>query len=205
MVIRATAAIAAVREQRREIRATFRASVLSERARAERRIAVMEQELIKTEERISRRTLRAPVDGTVQQLAVHTVGGVVTPAQPLMVVVPEDDVLEIEAAVRNKDIGFVAAGQPADVKLETFTFTRYGSIPGRVVAVSADAVADERQGLVYTARVALLRASLEVDGRMVSLAPGMAATVEVKTGRRRIIDFLLDPILRRGRESLRER
>jgi hemolysin D len=165
----------------------------------------------------------------VQQIAIHTVGGVVTPAQQLMVIVPADSHLEIEAMVPNKDIGFIAAGQPAEIKVDTFNFTKYGLLQGRVLSVSQDAIVRDKssaagsgtsagadtspeaagakggQDLVYAARVSLDRTAMEVDGRMVNLAPGMAVTVEIKTGTRRVIEYLLSPLLRYRQEALRER
>ena len=143
--------------------------------------------------------------GTVQQLAVHTVGGVVTPAQPLLVIVPSDHPLEVEAFVENKDIGFVHPGQEAEVKVETFPFTRYGTLHASVTQVSHDAISDDKRGLVYSARVKLARDTMAVDGQTVRLTPGMAVTVEVKTGSRRVIDYFLSPLLQYRDESLRER
>lgn len=172
---------------------------------AEQRITALSQELLKAEYRDRYMHLLAPVGGTVQQLAVHTVGGVVTPAQPLLVIVPGDNALEVEAFLENRDIGFVRAGQAVEVKVETFPFTRYGTIQGRVVHVSSDAIQDDRRGLVYATRVKLARTSLDVDGRQVNLTPGMAVTVEIKTGRRRLIEYFLSPLLQYGQESLRER
>src|SRR5690606_30701874 len=108
--------------------------------------------------------LRAPVAGTVQQLAVHTVGGVVTSAQPLLMVVPSEEPLEVEATVLNKDIGFVKVGQSVTVKLESFPYTRYGYLTGIVDTVSHDAIQDERMGLVFSTRVKLKQTSLMIDG-----------------------------------------
>ena len=167
--------------------------------------AGLEQELIKARSRGQLMLLTAPVDGTVQQLAVHTVGGVVTPAQALMIIVPRDFPLEIEAFLENKDIGFVDAGQPAEVKIETFPYTKYGTIHATVTHVSSDAIADEKRGLIYSARVKMDRASMDIDGKRVNLAPGMAATVEIKTGKRRVIEYFLNPLLQYKHESLRER
>lgn len=113
--------------------------------------------------------------------------------------------VEVEATILNRDIGFVEPGQPAEIKLETFLFTKYGTIPGRVVSVSRDAVRDEKQGQIYPARIALDRSSVEVNGRTIALGAGMAVTVEVKTESRRLIEYLLTPILRYRSESLRER
>lgn len=167
------------------------------------------------------------MDGTVQQLAVHTIGGVVTPAQTLMVVVPSDSRLEIEAMVENRDIGFVHAGQEAQIKVDAFNFNRYGLIGGKVVSVSPDSITREKpvdkgrvdqntdaendssepanQELAYAARVSLDRAQMQVEDRLVDLSPGMAVTVEIKTGSRRIISYLLSPLLKFKQEAMRER
>ena len=172
---------------------------------AERRRAALGQELIKAATRLKAHTLTAPIDGVVQQLAVHSVGGIVTPAQTLLVVVPETDRVEVEALVANKDAGFVTEGQHAEVKLDAYPFTRYGTVAGWVRRLSRAAVADERQGLVFKAAVALERPFLESDGGRLPLGPGLAATVEIKTGTRRVIEYLLSPLLRYRAEALRER
>ena len=163
------------------------------------------QDVASAEQRIAQLHLTSPVDGTVQQLAVHTVGGVVTTGQPLLLIVPQDDPLEIEATVLNQDIGFVRAGQPVTVKIETFPYTRYGFIRGRVQSVSHDAVQDEKLGLVFPARIRMDAARIVIDGVEVSLSPGMSVTAEVKTGKRRLIDYLLSPLKEHIDESARER
>ncbi len=199
------AAIAALEQQRQQIVAEYRKTSFLALSEADRRIAGLAQELLKADQRQGQQSLLAPIDGVVQQLAVYTVGGVVTPAQALMVIAPRNDPLEIEAMVLNRDIGFVEVGQPAEVKLETFLFTKYGVIHGHIASISRDAVQDEKQGLVYPARIALDRASVEVNGRTMALGAGMAVTVEIKTESRRLIEYLLSPILRYRSESLRER
>jgi len=141
---------------------------------------------------------------------VHTVGGVVTPAQGLMAIVPKDEAVEVEAFVDNKDIGFIHAGQEAQVKIETFPFTRYGTVAATVTQVSSDAIRQEKPGrdhgaLVYALRARLAQAMLRVDEKWLRLSPGMAVTVEVKTGQRRVIEYFLNPLLQYGQESLRER
>lgn len=141
----------------------------------------------------------------MQQLAVHTVGGVVTPAQPLMVITPSDYQAEIEAVLENKDVGFVKVGQRVEVKVETFPFTRYGTLTGTVSFVSSDAVPDEKRGLIFQARVRLDQPTIRVDQRDVTLSPGMAVSAEISTGRRRVIEFILDPIRKTASEGLRER
>jgi hemolysin D len=151
------------------------------------------------------RKLDAPVDGVVQQLAVYTPGGVVTDAQVLMIVVPDGAEMSAEVALENKDIGFVRQGQTAEIKLDTFPFTRYGTIPGEVKIVSADAVTDEKRGAVFPVTLALKQKRIDVDGKLVGLAPGMNLVAEIKTGKRRVIEYLLSPIQKAGSESLRER
>lgn len=160
-------------------------------------------------------TLRSPVDGTVQQLAVHTVGGVVAAAQPLMLVVPAGDQVVVQAYLANKDVGFVKEGQSAQVKVAAFDYTKYGTIPGRVVSVSREAIDADDSGQEeadtrneqsrYLVRVALRRSTMRIDGQVRHLLPGMAVTVEIRTGKRRVIEYFLSPLLRQGSESLHER
>ena len=155
--------------------------------------------------RAHRQTLRAPIAGTVEQLAVSTVGGVVAPGEPLLVIVPDTDRFEVRASVLNKDKGFVHPGQKAAVKLDAFPFARHGFIEGTVRRLAADAVEDPAQGLVYDARVALDRNAIRIDGQDTPLVPGMAVTLEIRTGERRIIDFILSPLRQYENEALRER
>ncbi len=199
------AALLAVQRQRTALIAETRRATLDRLNQAEQKADSLAQDKVKAEDRGRLLRLTAPVSGTVQQLAVHTVGGVVTPAQPLLVIVPGDNPLEVEAFVENKDIGFVHVGQAAEVKVETFPFTKYGILHGKVMQVSSDAIQDEKRGLVYAARVKLDRAKLKVDGKIVHLSPGMAVTAEIKTGKRRVIEFFMSPLLQYGDESLRER
>lgn len=172
---------------------------------AEQRVSSSSQEFIKARSRGQFMHLTAPVDGTVQQLAIHTVGGVVTPAQPLMTIVPANSPIEVEAYLSNQDIGFVHPGQKVEVKIETFSFTKYGTIKGEVISVSSDAIKDEKLGLVFATRVRLDKNTIFVDGNHLNLSPGMAVTVEIKTTQRRVIEYFLDPLLRHSSESLRER
>lgn len=165
----------------------------------------LKQELIKAQDRNRQQNLTAPVDGVVQQLAIHTKGGVVTPAQELMTIVPAGDSIEIEAMVLNMDIGFVHDGQDAEIKVESFPFTKYGTIRGDVKTVSRDAVFDEKQGWVYPARFNLWETQMVVGDKRVSLTPGMSVVVEIKTGKRRMIQYLLAPLQEYQSESLKER
>jgi hemolysin D len=199
------ASIASLERQRAQAAAEYQKNVLLQLADAERRIAATSQDLLKAEQRHDLQTIAAPIDGVVQQLAIHTVGGVVTPAQPLLVIVPRDGVLEVEAMILNRDIGFIEPGQDAKIKLETFLFTKYGTLPGSVLSISRDAVQEQGGSLVYPARIALARTAIDIDGRSAALGAGMAVTVEIKTDSRRLIEYLLSPILRYRQESLHER
>ena len=199
------AALLEATQQRNALTAESKRIALDTLNEAEQRIVNASQELIKAEQHGKLLRLRAPVSGTVQQLAVHTVGGVVTPAQPLLIIVPQEQSLEVEAFIENKDIGFVFAGQDAEVKIETFPFTKYGTIPAKVLDVSSDAINDEKRGLVYSARVRLARSTVQLEHKTVNLSPGMAATAEIKTGRRRVIEYFLSPLMQYKNESLRER
>lgn len=149
--------------------------------------------------------LTAPVAGVVQQLAVHTAGGVVTPAQALLVIVPDSAEVVAEVALENKDIGFVRPGQQAAMKVESFPFTRYGTLPATVVRTTQDAVVDDKRGPIFPALLRLQTAEMDIDGRRVRLTPGMAVSAEIKTGRRRVIEYLLSPLRQGLDESLGER
>lgn len=176
------------------------------RTDAETRAHSLSKELAKAEHRASQQHLTAPIDGVVQQLAVHTVGGVVTPAQQLLVVAPEEGHLEIEAWLENRDIGFVNENQEAEVKIESFPFTRYGTIEGEVLSLSRDAVPVEKVGLVFSARVSMHKDTIEVEnGKKIRLSPGMNVTVEIKTGSRRVIEYFLSPLIQGIKETARER
>lgn len=200
---------AAVREAEHQYQVTeseFVQSRLGELTQQQTRVASLAQEVVKASQQTAIRRLTAPIDGVVQQLAVHTVGGVVTPAQQLMVIVPNAHPLEVEATVDNQDIGFIKAGQRVQVKVDTFPYTRYGTIGGVITTVSRDAVPlDKENKLVYATRVVLDRSTVRVGAQDVALGPGMAVTVDAMTGKRRLIEFFLSPLLRYQQESMRER
>ena len=164
-----------------------------------------EEELKKAEQKSRQSTIMAPVDGRVTQLSVHTLGGVVTDAQNLMIIVPEGTRLEVEAWAANKDIGFLKTGQQAEVKIETFNFQRYGTIDATINEISADATEDKEKGRVYRVVLQMDRQDMQVAGGNVALSPGMSATVEVKIRKKKIIEFFLDPFRKYKSEALRER
>jgi hemolysin D len=212
------AAMDVTRHKMSEAVSQFVADQSQKLAEAERKRDQIAQDLVKAQTRNERTRLKAPVAGVVQQLAVTTVGQVVNSGQALMTIVPLEAPLEIEAMVLNKDIGFVAAGQPAVVKVDAFPFSRYGTLSGTVTRVSSDAVdmrdspnlsdsaaavkaqgmspntANSRPELAFPATIKLDRRAIAIDGKDVSLAPGMTATVEIRTGQRRVIDYALAPL-----------
>ncbi|MFL6844365.1 MAG: HlyD family type I secretion periplasmic adaptor subunit [Allosphingosinicella sp.] len=215
---KARAAIANIDAQLRQAREEFGRKAATDLSTAEDESGIRTEELRKTERRRLFQQIRSPVDGTVQQLVVHTVGGIVQPAQALMVIVPDGSDVEVEAQVLNKDIGFVREGQKVRVKLEAFPFTDYGLIDGVVETISRDAVQQETApaapgeeakakaaGLVYTARVRLSRNWIEVAGHRQPIGPGMAVQAEIKTGQRRILQYILSPIAKTLDEAGRER
>jgi hemolysin D len=199
------AALAEIRTQRAGLLAESKRINLESITEGGQRLASLKQDLLKASSRGKLMQLTSPVDGTVQQLAVHTIGGVVTPAQPLMIIVPSESTLEVEAFIQNKDIGFVKPNLEAEVKIETFQYTKYGTIRAHVTSVSNDALNDEKRGLIYSTRVKMEKSSISIDGKTVSLSPGMSVLVEIKTGKRRVIEYFLSPLIQRSSEGLRER
>jgi hemolysin D len=222
----AEAAAAAIGESRAQAVAEYRRGLFDELGKMVQKENGLAETLVKAEQKAKLQALKAPVDGTVQQLAVHTIGGVVTPSQELMVVVPANSRLEIEANIPNRDIGFIQAGQEAEIKVDTFNFTKYGLIHGHVLSFSQDSIKRQKpsdpakeksassvadtsepqgQEMVYQARISLDQTDMLIDGKRVQLSPGMAVTAEIKTGARSVLSYLLSPILRFHQESMRER
>jgi hemolysin D len=222
----AEASVAALVEARRQAVAEFDRTLFGQLAEAERKADGFSHDVAKSQQKINAQYLTAPIAGTVQQLAIHTVGGVVTPAQVLLAVVPSDATLEIEAMVSNRDIGFVQPNQRAEVKVDTFNFTKYGLLHGEVLSVSRDAIVKDKpadragektlgtdstssepkgQELGFAARVSLDRSQMQVDDELVNLTPGMAVTVEIKTGSRSVLGYLLSPLMKYRQEGFRER
>jgi hemolysin D len=204
--------------QRDEVRSEFSDRVLGDLRKAQAAQGELQQDVVKARSRSSATELRAPIDGVVDQLIIHTLGGVVTPAQTLMIVVPESKGLIVQAQLSDRDAGFVHSGQAAKVKVETFNFTRYGLLDGKVINVSRDVISppyppspeaarspDRGLAPAYVARILPARSSMLIDGREEPLQPGMAVTVEIRTGTRTVLDYLLSPIARRTQDSLHER
>ncbi len=228
-LVETDAAIVSLRRKLELTAAQFIAQQTQKLVEAERKRDHLRQDLIKAKSKSDRTLLRSPLAGTVQQLAVTTVGQVVSSGQPLMTIVPLDGLIEVEATVANKDIGFVKRKQQAVVKIEAFPFTRYGVIDAAVVKVSRDAIDDREansltdaataarpqlgsnssssrtQTLVFPVTLTMARSSIFVEGEEIALKPGMAVTVEIKTGSRRAIDYILSPLREMASQTAHER
>lgn len=200
------ARLAKTREEKELAASEYHRDILRQLTEAKSEMAQLHQQLTKAENQQTHFALKAPIEGIVQQLAVNTVGGVVTAAQPLMVIVPTDCDLEIEAKVLDKDIGFVVEEQAVSVKVTAYPYTRHGDIQGQIEWVARDAVVDEKFGPSYPIRVAVNQYTLPnvINGRQGVIAPGMTVTTDVRVGRRRVIEYFLGPIMRYKDESLRE-
>jgi hemolysin D len=172
---------------------------------AESRKNALENQVKSELRRNQYRYLVAPVAGYVDQLTIHTLGGVLSAGQPIMNIVPKDSRKEIEAYILNKDIGFIRVGDVAEIKLDAFPFTKFGVLEGSVETVSKDAATVDQLDLVYKMSVVLTTPQSNLDDRQIEVTPGMNVAVEVITEKRRIIDYFISPLLRYKDEAIRER
>lgn len=185
-----------------------RQQALADLAKAQADVALRQEEVIKAEQKRASEHLSAPLAGTVQQLAVHTIGGVVEPAKPLMIIVPKPAGIEVEAKILNKDIGFVRTGDRISLKIEAFPFTHYGTISGRIRSISKDAVRDtenSKSSPRYIAHIVIDRNYILADGVRVPLTSGMAVVADIRTGSRSIMSYLLSPLQTTIEQAARER
>lgn len=197
------AKLAEARDNQATTDSAYRQETMTQLVEAKRQLNAYQEELTKANQTNVQSEIVAPVSGRVNQLSVHTVGGVVSEGQALMMVVPEDATLEIEAYADNKDIGFIQKGQEAEVKVETFNFQKFGMVNAKVAEISPDAVddtKDKQKDGKYR-----LTLSMEDDDSGIGLSPGMNVSAEIKIKKKRIIDFFLDPFRQYQDEALRER
>lgn len=225
---KARASIAGIDAQLHQLRQELTKGSLTDLSKAADDASIRREEITKAQRRDALLQIRAPVAGTVEQLQVRTVGGAVQAAQPLLTIVPRNSRLVVETQVANRDIGFVHVGQRAAVKIDAFPFTEYGVLDGTIVSIGNDAIpnaaaepktassSSSAQSLVYVARIALDRSSIMVGAcdragtvtascKAVPLTPGLSLQAEIKTGRRRIIQYLLSPLMKASAEAARER
>jgi hemolysin D len=194
-----------IQEQKKSKESEFKKTKYMELSNAKSELSQIEKQVEKLYVKSKQQDLKSPIDGRVTQLVIHTEGGVVSSAQELMKIVPLNQDMYAEVMLENKDIGFVYEGQKVNVKLDAFPFTKYGLITGEVMNISQDAVADEKRGLLFTAKVKLNKQYITVNGNNINLIPGMSLSAEIKTGTRRIIEFFLSPVMQHIDESMRER
>ena len=202
---KAQAAIAGIDAQLGQLRSELARTTAKDLAEAQDNSTLRRSEIAKTALRNRLMTLTSPVDGIVQELKIYTLGGVVEPAQALMVIVPDGSQLVISAKIPNKDVGFVRVGQSVRVKIDAFPFTDYGTVNGVLESISSDAIEDEKLGPVYEARVRLDQAAGKRVNSRIALTTGMTVSAEIKTADRRVIQYLLSPIVTRTDEAGRER
>jgi membrane fusion protein, adhesin transport system len=184
---------------------TFHATSQRELTAVQAEVEALREAIAAEEDRVQRTEVRSPVRGTVKQVMVHTVGGVVQPGADLVEIVPLEDTLLIEAQVRPADIAFLRPGQPAVVKITAYDFAIYGGLAATVEDISADTIVDERGERFYRIRVRTEEAVLERAGEPLPIIPGMTAQVDILTGEKTVLDYLLKPILRARDHALRER
>lgn len=201
----ARAQIAAFNRDLAQVAQEFRAQAAQEKAEAESVFATRAETVRKADQRHALQRLTAPTSGTVNEISVTTIGEVAEAGRPLVTIVPAGEELIVEALALNRDAGFVKPGDPVVVKIEAYPFTRYGTIKGELEHISADSIVDEQRGLVFPVRVRMETPTLRVNGRPAPLSAGMAATAEIVTDRRRVIDFLWSPVERTVSEAGRER
>jgi hemolysin D len=190
------------REEMAYLRQNFKSTTLNELSEKEKQITQLKANIQESSFKNARQNLVSPVDGYVHELFLHTLGGVVTPAQKVLSIVPVNTPLTVQATVANKDIGFVKAGMPVAIKVDTYDFQKYGIIPGKVLQVSKDARDDQKLGPVYTLQVTPLKTALTVDGKAQRLSSGLSVTAEVKVGQRRIIEFFIYPLIKHLDEGM---
>ena len=211
--VQLAAAVKESEQQLASLLAQTQVQTLTAIADSERQLNALQESLVKAQDADDRQVLYAPVSGEVKDLAINTVGGVVLEAQQLMLIVPEEEKLEVEAWLPNRDIGFVQEGAAAQIKVHTFPFSKYGTIPATVTRISNDVAAADKQKnnseksseAVYSMSVVMEKNTLQVDGRTVTLVPGMQVTAEIITHQRRLIEYFFSPLKKQFQESVRER
>jgi hemolysin D len=204
-ILRCTQVLEQAKAERRRIMDEWKKELSTQAVEASYSLLLTEEELKKAEEKYRLTQIRSPINGTVQQLEIHTTGAVVTPAQPLMLVVPDEGSLQFEAWAINRDIGFIHDGQDAEIKVETFNFQKYGTLDAKVDTVATEAVEDPQRGLIYRVLLSSGKNYFMVEDKKILLIPGMAVTAEVKTRQKRVIDYFLEPFKTYASEGLRER
>lgn len=205
MVPRLDAALSEVDGNIQATRASFKSAALKELNEAQVNLNALQESLASVDDRVRRTEILAPVDGIIKQVLINTIGGVIAPGMDLIEIVPRDDKLLIEARIRPADIGFLHPGQEATVKITAYDYTIFGSLPAVLVYISADTILDEKQESYYLIRVRTERNDLGDEKKSLPIIPGMTAVVDIRTGKRTVLEYLLKPILRGREMAFRER
>lgn len=191
-----------VAEEISNIQASFKTEQLKELSDRQVKTTEVQANIKEISFRNKKQQIVSPTDGYVNTLFIHTVGGVVSPAEKLLSIVPVDTPLIIKANVLNKDIGFVRDNMPVSVKIDTFDFQKYGLIKGKVKQVSKDSIEDEKLGPIYEVYITPLNRSLLVEGKEINISTGMSLTAEIKVDKRRIIEFFIYPVVKYWNEGI---
>jgi hemolysin D len=201
------------------IQSSFKAETLTDLSDKEKKITELKANVAQLTFQNAHQQIVSPVDGYVHELYIHTVGGVVTPAEKLVSIVPANVPLKIQSLVEGKDIGYIKLGMPVIIKVDTFDFQKYGTLKGKVSQIPKDSYvshpesansqvqendhsSQERTGQVYLIDVVPLESTLQVDGKPERLSNGLGVTTEVKVGKRRIIEFLIYPLIKHWNEGV---
>ncbi len=202
---RARAAIGEAEARIRDLEATAKATAQTELAAKMVELDATKKGLVGIADRKSRTEIKSPVNGYIKDLKVYTIGGTVQPGQDFIEIVPKDDQLLVEARIKPKDIAFLYPDQPAMVKISAYDFSIYGGLPGKVVGISPDAVTDEKGESFYQVRVLTTENSLKRKGEVLPIIPGMVATVDILTGEKTVMEYLLKPFVKTLSSSMNER
>lgn len=202
---RAEAALNEVKNRIMEVVSSARSEAHDELNKAKGELAKMNESMTALEDRVVRTAVRSPVKGIVKQVNINTIGGVIQPGMDIIEIVPLDDTLLIEAKMNPKDIGFIRPGEKAMVKFTAYDFSIYGGLKGTVEHISADSITDEREKTYYEIRVRTQKNHLGKDDRKLEIMPGMQAQVDIITGRKSVLDYLLKPLLKTKQNALTER
>ena len=202
---RANAALAEMHQRIKEERIKFRRVALEELGKIELRIVQTREGLARATDELARTEIQSPIDGVVKSLRYHTIGGVVRPGDAIMEIVPTGDKLVIEAKLNPTDIGYVRIGQPAVVKISTYDFVRYGSLEGKVIDLSPDTHVDQNGETYFRIIASTDKAYLGDEPGDYPIAPGMQAQVDIHTGRKSVLAYILNPVLRLKSDAFRER
>jgi adhesin transport system membrane fusion protein len=204
-VPRARAAMAEFASRIDNARAAFRSEARERLAKARGELAIVEESIKAARDRVTRSALKAPVRGIVNKVNVTTIGAVVQPGQDLIEIVPLDDTLLIEAAIRPQDVAFIRPDQEASIKLTAYDYLIYGALKGRVDRISADTISDEKGETFYRVTVRTDQSHIGEGDKQLPIIPGMVAKVDIQTGEKTVFDYLIKPIRRMRHEALRER